>query len=131
MSTSLPALDSLLPPLSKNQPRITLRSATEPFGRILLMSIFLLAGPRKICAYAATAGTQPPSAFRGLRVIAFELLGSLAINLGWRTRVVSLQMAAFMLAAGRAVPQRLLRSDVIGHVAKKTAPSPLRLYCSR
>jgi putative oxidoreductase len=88
---------------SSTQSRITLRSTTELFGRILLMSLFLLSGLGKIGAYAATAGYMAsvgvPGALLPL-VIAVELLGSIAIILGWQTRVVSLLLAGFTLASG-------------------------------
>jgi putative oxidoreductase len=81
---------------------ITLRSTTELFGRILLMSLFLLSGVGKVTAYAATAGYMAsvgvPGALLPL-VIATEILGSLAIILGWQTRVVSLLLAGFTFAS--------------------------------
>ncbi|MDB6102531.1 MAG: DoxX family protein [Gammaproteobacteria bacterium] len=86
---------------SKNQSRITLRSTTELFGRILLMSLFLLSGLGKIGAYAATAGYMASAGVPGALlplVIAVEVLGSIAIILGWRTRVFSLLLAGFTLA---------------------------------
>lgn len=101
MSMSPQALDPLL--ASQPSSRITLRSTTELFGRILLMSLFMLSGLGKIGAYAATAGYMAsvgvPAALLPL-VIAVELLGSLAIILGWQTRVVSLLLAGFTLASG-------------------------------
>jgi putative oxidoreductase len=82
---------------------ITLRSTTELFGRILLMVLFLLSGVGKITAYTATAGFMAsigvPGALLPL-VIATEILGSLAIILGWQTRVVALVLAGFTLATG-------------------------------
>ena len=100
MSTSPQALDSLL--ASQPSSRITLRSTTELFGRILLMSLFLLSGLGKIGAYAATAGYMASAGIPGALlplVIAVELLGSIAIILGWKTRVVSLLLAGFTLAS--------------------------------
>ena len=52
MSTSSQTLASLDTSPSKNQSRITPRSTTELFGRILLMSLFLLSGLGKIGALA-------------------------------------------------------------------------------
>ena len=81
----------------------TLRNATELAGRILLASLFLLSGLGKITAYAATAGYMAsvgvPGALLPL-VIVTELLCSLAIILGWQTRVVSLLLAGFTLVTG-------------------------------
>lgn len=76
--------------------RDSLKSLAEALGRVLLGVLFLLAGVGKLGAYQATAAYMAsagvPRALLPL-VIATELLGSLAIILGWRTRV-----AAFLLA---------------------------------
>ena len=103
MSTSSQAFDSRIAaqPSSK-QSRITLRSTTELLGRVLLMSLFLLSGLGKIGAYAATAGYMASVGVSGALlplVIATEILGSIAIILGWQTRVVSLLLAGFTLVA--------------------------------
>jgi putative oxidoreductase len=101
MSTSSQTVAALDASPSKNQSRIRLRSTTELFGRILLMSLFLLSGLGKIGAYAATAGYMASAGVPGALlpiVIAVEVLGSIAIILGWHTRVVSLLLAAFTLA---------------------------------
>jgi putative oxidoreductase len=101
MSTSSQTAASLDASPSRNKSRVMLRSATELFGRILLMSLFLLSGLGKIGAYAATAGYMASSGVPGALlpgVIAVEVLGSIAIILGWHTRVVSLVLAGFALA---------------------------------
>jgi putative oxidoreductase len=104
MSTSSQSLDSRIASQpSATQSRITLRSASELVGRILLMSLFLLSGLGKIGAYSATTGYMAsvgvPGALLPL-VIATEVLGSVAIILGWQTRVVSLLLAGFTLLSG-------------------------------
>jgi putative oxidoreductase len=72
-------------------------------GRVLLSVLFLLSGLGKLGAYAATAGYMAsvgvPGALLPL-VIAVEILGSVAILLGWQTRVVALLLAGFTLATG-------------------------------
>jgi putative oxidoreductase len=103
MSTSSQAFDSRVASQpSSTQSRITLRSTSELVGRVLLMSLFLLSGLGKISAYAATQGYMAsvgvPGALLPL-VIATEVLGSIAIILGWQTRVVSLLLAGFTLAS--------------------------------
>lgn len=81
----------------------TLRSTAELVGRILLTALFLLSGVGKIGAYAATAGYMAsvgvPTATLPL-VIALEIGGSLAIILGWHTRVAALLLAGFTVTAG-------------------------------
>jgi putative oxidoreductase len=101
MSPSSQTVAALDASSSKSQSRITLRSTTELFGRILLMSLFLLSGLGKIGAYAATAGYMASAGVPGALlplVIAVEVLGSIALILGWRTRVFSLLLAGFTLA---------------------------------
>jgi putative oxidoreductase len=101
MSTSSQASASLGASPSRNQTRSTLRSAMELLGRILLGSLFLLSGLGKIGAPAATASYMTSAGVPGALlplVIAVEVLGSIAIILGWRTRAVSLLMAGFSLA---------------------------------
>jgi len=75
---------------------IKLVNVTELAGRFLLSLLFLLSGFGKVTAYGATAAYMSasgvPSALLPV-VIATELLGGLAIVLGWKTRV-----AAFLLA---------------------------------
>lgn len=82
---------------------LTLKSTTELLARVLIVGLFLFSGVGKITAYTATAGYMAsvglPSAMLPL-VIATEVLGSLAIILGWKTRVVSFLMAGFTLLTG-------------------------------
>lgn len=81
----------------------TLQKASELGGRILLAAIFLLSGLGKIGAYAGTAAYMTSVGVPGAllpAVIATEVLGAVAIIIGWKTRVVALLMAGFTLAAG-------------------------------
>jgi putative oxidoreductase len=103
MSTLSQAVSSQSISSLQEQSVFTLRNATELSGRILLASLFLLSGLGKITAYAATAGYMASVGVAGALlplVIVTELLGSLAIILGWQTRVASLLLAAFTLVAG-------------------------------
>lgn len=72
-------------------------------GRFLLASLFLLSGLTKLSAYGATAGYMASmgvsSALLPL-VIATEVLGSLAIIVGWHTRIAAFLLAGFTLIAG-------------------------------
>jgi len=70
----------------------------ELLGRILLASLFLLAGLSKIGNYAGTAGYMASVGLPGAllpAVIALEVLGGIAIIIGWQTRIVSLLLAGF------------------------------------
>ncbi|MEX3898325.1 DoxX family protein [Paraburkholderia sp. BR10954] len=77
-----------------------LSNAAELLGRVLLSALFLLSGIGKLTAYAATAGYMAavgvPGALLPL-VIATEILGSIAIIAGWKTRIVSVLLAGFTL----------------------------------
>jgi putative oxidoreductase len=75
-----------------------LKNLTEAAGRVLLALLFLLAGVGKLGAYNATAAYMSSVGVPGRllpAVIAIELLGSLAIILGWKTRAVALLLAGF------------------------------------
>jgi putative oxidoreductase len=74
--------------------------ATELTGRILLSALFLLSGLGKLGAYSVTAGYMAavglPSALLPA-AIAIEVLGALAIILGWKTRPIAALLAGFTL----------------------------------
>ena len=85
---------------SINQRHATLANATELAGRVLLASLFLLAGLSKLGAYGANAAYMSSAGVPGAllpAVIATEVLGALAIILGWKTRVAASLLAAFSL----------------------------------
>ncbi|MCC6916535.1 DoxX family protein [Nitrosomonas sp.] len=71
-------------------------------ARLFLAQIFLFAGISKITGYAGTQGymeaTGIPGALLPL-VILLEVGGGLAIIAGWQTRLVSIVLALFTLAA--------------------------------
>lgn len=78
-------------------------------GRILMVLIFVLAGFTKIMHYDATAADMMAHGIPGMLlpvVIATELLGGLAIILGWQTRI-----AAFLLAGFSIVTALLMHND--------------------
>lgn len=78
-------------------------NAADLAGRILLSIIFLIAGVGKITAYAGTAAYMAsmgvPGALLPL-VIVTELVGGVAIVLGYHTRLVAFLLAGFTLLAG-------------------------------
>jgi len=77
-----------------------LRSIAELSGRVLLAALFLIAGIGKIGSYAATAGYMAavgvPTALLPV-VIATEVLGGIAIAVGWKTRIAAFLLAGFTL----------------------------------
>jgi len=78
----------------------TVQKVSELAGRSLLSVLFLLSGVGKIGAYAGTAAYMSsvgvPAALLPA-VIATEVLGALAIILGWRTRIIAFLLAGFSL----------------------------------
>jgi putative oxidoreductase len=98
-------------PATANQTSASLRSDGESTfgnlaelgGRAFLAAIFLISGLGKIGAYADTAAYMAsmgvPGALLPL-VIATEVLGAVAIVLGWRTRIVAFLLAGFTLLSG-------------------------------
>jgi putative oxidoreductase len=81
----------------------TWENTADLAGRILLAAMFLLAGIGKISGYAGTQGYMEsmgvPGALLPL-VIALEVLGAIAIIVGYRTRLVAFALAGFTLMAG-------------------------------
>ena len=72
-------------------------------GRILLASLFLISGLGKISGYGATAGYMAAMGVSPALlpiVIATEVLGSVAVIVGWRTRIAAFLLAGFTLIAG-------------------------------
>ena len=73
-----------------------------PVGRILLALMFVLAGINKISGYAGMQGYMEsmgvPGALLPL-VIALEVLGGLALILGWHTRLTAFLLAGFTIVA--------------------------------
>lgn len=80
----------------------TLEKFTEFSGRSFLVAIFLLSGLGKIGQYADTQAYMASAGVPGQLlplVIALEIIGALAIIIGWRTRFAALALAGFSLVA--------------------------------
>jgi putative oxidoreductase len=77
-----------------------LQAFAAPMGRILISLMFVTSGFSKISGYSATQGYMEamgvPGALLPL-VIAVELLGGLAVMLGWHTRIAAFLLAGFSL----------------------------------
>jgi putative oxidoreductase len=70
---------------------------------LLIASLFLITGLGKIGGYAGTQAYMQAQGVPGALlplVIALEVLGALAIIVGYRTRVVAAALAAFSIVAG-------------------------------
>jgi putative oxidoreductase len=86
--------------LQSSQAVMAAKDVAELAGRVLLAALFLLSGVGKIGAFATTAGYMQavgvPGALLPL-VIATEVLGAVAIVVGWQTRVTAFLLAGFTL----------------------------------
>jgi putative oxidoreductase len=80
----------------------TLNTFAAPTGRIFLAMMFFMSGLSKIGNYAGTQGYMEamgvPGALLPL-VIALEVLGGLAIILGWQTKIASVALAGFCVVS--------------------------------
>lgn len=71
-------------------------------ARLFLGQMFLLAGISKISSYTGTQGYMDATGLPGTLlplVIALEIGGGLAVIAGWHTRMASIALAVFTLAA--------------------------------
>jgi putative oxidoreductase len=76
-------------------------------GRILMAVIFLVAGTRKIMAFAGTVGYMAKLGFPAPEVmtvlaIIVEVGGSILLIIGWRTRWVAWLLSLFVVIAALA-----------------------------
>jgi putative oxidoreductase len=79
-----------------------LNTYTELAGRVLISVIFLMAGLSKITGYAATQGYMESVGVSGSLlplVIATEVLGAIAIIIGFKTRITAFLLAGFTVLA--------------------------------
>jgi putative oxidoreductase len=101
----------------------TFEKTSELLGRILIASLFLIAGLGKIGEYAGTASYMASKGVPGALlplVIALELLGAIAIIAGYRTRLVAAVLAGFSIVAGllfHGGPDRIQQVLLLKNVA--------------
>lgn len=79
-----------------------IQNLAAPAGRVLLATLFLLAGLQKIGVYEGTLAYMASQGVPGFMlpiVIALEVLGALAIIVGWHTRLVAFLLAGFSLVS--------------------------------
>ncbi|WP_171181259.1 DoxX family protein [Ruegeria sp. HKCCD8929] len=75
-----------------------LQTFAAPAGRVLIALIFVMFGLNKIFSYGATAGWMDAIGVPGALlpvVILLEVLGGIAIIVGWQTRLIALALAGF------------------------------------
>jgi putative oxidoreductase len=80
----------------------TYQNVADLGGRILISYLFLTSGLDKISGYAGTQGYMEAVGVPGgllPLVIALEVLGAIAVIVGYQTRLTAAALAAFTLAA--------------------------------
>ena len=110
MNTSTLPGQSLSTSVSLNKRNAALANAAEVSGRFLLALLFLLSGLGKLGAYSAAVAYMSATGIPGAwlpAVIAIEIFGSLAIVLGWKTRVAALLLAGFSVLTALAFHNNL------------------------
>jgi putative oxidoreductase len=121
-----PAAESHAPsgPALISKRRDVLGNLFEASGRVLLGVLFLLSGIGKVGAYAATGAYMSafgvPSALLPV-VIATEVLGALAIILGWKARVAGFLLAGFCLLTATIFHHNLADQTQLIHFFKDLA----------
>ena len=120
---------SLTPDLIDNGELTSSKSSNDIValtGRILLAAIFILSGASKLAdpagtiGYIASAGLPLPQlAFAGAAAV--ELLGGLALVLGYRTRIVALALAIFSILAALSFHSALADQNQFIHFFKNIA----------
>jgi putative oxidoreductase len=81
----------------------TIHSLAAPVGRTLISLIFIVSGFGKIAGYAGTQAFMESVGVPGQLlplVIALEILGGLAVALGWHARLAAFLLAGFSLLSG-------------------------------
>jgi putative oxidoreductase len=95
-------------------------------GRVLISALFLLSGLGKVNAPTATIGyigsVGLPAAALGFAIaVAIEIGGSLALVLGYRTRIAAAVLAIFSIAAALAFHRDFADQNQMVHFLKNFA----------
>jgi putative oxidoreductase len=118
-----------LTPVATNGGFISSKSSNDVLaltGRVLIAAIFILSGASKLAdpagtiGYIASAGLPLPQlAFAGAAAV--ELLGGLALVVGYRTRLVALVLAIFSILAALSFHSALADQNQFIHFFKNIA----------
>lgn len=100
------------------------RDFAEVVGRIWLAAIFLISGIGKIGAYSDTVAYMRSAGLSGELlplVIVAEILGAMAIIVGYQTRITAFLLAGFTLIAGLVFHQNVGDPNQATHLLKNVA----------
>jgi len=78
----------------------TIQTLAAPLGRLMISLIFIISGFGKISNFSGTQAYMESVGVPGMLlplVILLEILGGLAIVVGWQTRLVAFLLAGFTL----------------------------------
>lgn len=99
-----------------------------PIGRLLIALIFVMSGLNKIDNYSNVAGWMESMGVPGVLlllplVIVFEVLGGLAIIIGWQTRYTALLLSGFCLLSALIFHANFADQNEMIHFMKNLALS--------
>ena len=95
-----------------------------PAGRVFIALIFVMSGLNKIFSYGATAGWMDAMGVPGSLlplVIIVEVLGGLAIIVGWQSRWVALALAGFSVLSALIFHNNFADQNEMGNFMKNFA----------
>ena len=97
-----------------------------PIGRLFIALIFIMSGLNKMGSYSGVAGWMEamgvPGALLPL-VIALEVLGGLAVIIGWQTRYAALLLSGFCLLSALVFHTNFADQNEMMHFMKNLALS--------
>lgn len=104
----------------------TIEKFAAPIGRLFIALIFVMSGFNKMGNYASVTGWMEamgvPGALLPL-VIALEVLGGLAIIIGWKTRYAALLLSGFCLLSALVFHANFAEQNEMMHFMKNLALS--------
>ena len=80
-----------------------INTLSAPIGRLLISFIFLMSGLNKIGNYSNTSGWMESMGVSSSLlplVIIIEILASIAIIVGWKTKIAAFLLASFCILSG-------------------------------
>ena len=99
-----------------------------PIGRLFIALIFVMSGLNKIGSYSNVAGWMESMGVPGALlllpiVIVFEVLGGLAIIIGWQTRYMALLLSGFCILSALIFHSNFANQNEMMHFMKNLALS--------